>query len=152
MTNYTFDTISIEKQCYHLVVMAIASRQLRDDFPPSEDAEIHIFYAYEEQEIHQILISIAVQLRMMDDILKQNSRAREFGETVIGRLNETDALSLREACNKVIHAREIEIPLPIKPEIVLHGKKGGEVWRAEFKIFDFARSAMNLVAFYDENY
>jgi hypothetical protein len=152
MTKYIFDTTAIEKQCYHLAAMAIASRQIREAFSPPEKAEIHIFYAYEDQEIHQTLISIAAQLRMIDDILMQNSRTREFAETLVGRLNETGILSLREACNKIIHAREIEILLPTKREIVLHGKKGSESWKAGFDILDFVRNAMNLVMSYDEDW
>jgi hypothetical protein len=152
MTKYIFDATTIEKQCYHLAVMAIASRQIREEFSPPENAMIHIFYAYEVQEIHQTLISVAVQLRMIDDILMQNSRTRQFAETVVGRLNVTGILSFRETCNKIIHAKEIEILLPAKPEIVLHGEKGSESWKAEFDILDFVRNAMNLVVSYDENW
>lgn len=152
MTKYLFDTTGIEKQCYHLAAMAIASRQIREEFSPPEDAEIHIFHAYEDQEIHQTLISVAVQLRMIDDSLMQNSRTRESAQTIVGRLNETDILSLREACNKIIHAREIQILLPAKPGIVLHGKKGSESWKAEFDILGFVRNAMKLVVCYDEDW
>ena len=125
---------------------------MREQFSPPEDAEIHIFYAYENQEIHQRLISVAIQLRMIDDILMQNSRTREFAETTVGHLNETGSLSLREACNKIIHASEIEILLPAKPVIVLHGKKGSEAWKAEFDLLGFVSNAMNLAASYDEDW
>ena len=152
MTKYIFDATSIEKQCYYLSVMAIASQQIREEFPPPQAAEIHIFYAYEDQEIHQTLISVAVQLRMIDDVLMQKRRGREFAEGIVGRLDEAGILSLREACNKIIHAREIEIQLPAKPQIVLHGRKGSQAWKAELDILDFVRNAMSLVVAYDEDW
>ena len=57
---------------------------------------------------------------------------------------------MREACNKIIHAKEIEILLPNKPEIVLRGKKGNEFWKANFDILEFTRKAMSFLIVYDE--
>ena len=152
MGKFLFDSIAIAKQCYHLAAMAIASRQIREVFIPPTDADIHLFYAYEDQEIHQALIYVAIQLRMIDDILIQNNRNREFVETEIGFLNETDILTLRDACNKIIHAEEIEVGLPSSPEIILHGSKSGDPWKAKFAILDFVKSTMRLVDAYDEDW
>jgi hypothetical protein len=67
---------------------------------------------------------------------------------------KVEALPLREACNKIIHATEIRFDvvsprghLPnypgsyIRPQLYLYGKKGRLEWRAKLSMVEFARRA-----------
>jgi hypothetical protein len=64
-------------------------------------------------------------------------------------------LTLREACNKIIHADDVRLNLVIpdakrnpdeeggyiRPNVYLYGKQGSNAWRAKLSIMDFIESS-----------
>jgi hypothetical protein len=76
---------------------------------------------------------------------------------------QIEDLTLREACNKIIHATEIrhnvvdpdpgynpdQIGVYLRPYLHLYGTKEGRNWKADLKIIEFAKfGAAALVRFH----
>jgi hypothetical protein len=111
-------------------------------------------------EVRRILISSAAALRIWFD-LRGGTKAFEHMPTDCGKLfpewpqhkRKSEVLTLREACNKIIHAKEINydsvIPdrlrnpdlegVYLKPFIYLYGTKDKKGWRAKLSIVDFVK-------------
>jgi hypothetical protein len=112
-------------------------------------------------EVVRILISSAVALRALLD-----QHPREFkrvGARPCGSLwsrwpkhrGKPGVLTVREACNKIIHSDDIgdDLVVPdrrhnpdetgayIRPFLYLYGTKGASRWRAKLSIVDFAERA-----------
>jgi hypothetical protein len=118
----------------------------------------------EELEIQSLLLSVAVRIRILDEAY--NDTSREKWSLTVGRLfsNSTSksqiALSLREACNKIIHARVVnfcrtdeaeydEVIFPLMPTIVMYGSRSRTtiVWRAELEINAFVDAALGVAEY-----
>jgi hypothetical protein len=106
---------------------------------------------FEKVEIEYLMLQIATLFRSADTCaLKELTFDQRWNPTV-GKLEQpigrsiTD-LSLREACNKIIHLREIKYELIdgeyewnrfLKPIVYLYGQKQGEEWKAILDIKKF---------------
>lgn len=117
--------------------------------------------AYLRSEVIRILISTSVALRIWFD--ENDPEAFEGLNTNCGRLwtewkaktkAKSEVLTLREACNKIIHATKVhhdgEFEKPrsgnpdeeeryLHPFLYLYGRKGRQDWRAKLSIVDFVR-------------
>lgn len=113
---------------------------------------------FEEDEITRILLYAAVTARVVDD--------REEGildlvglpcgtltETRGGKATET-ALLLREACNKIIHAKKIRFDVSetderqpyINPTLYLYGtRSNGAEWKATLDVIRFVKEYVSIV-------
>ena len=69
-----------------------------------------------------------------------------------GQTQQPEGLTLREACNKIIHATKVhhdeqdldpgyQLGVYFPPYVNLYGKKDGRDWKAKLLIIEFARSA-----------
>ena len=114
---------------------------------------------YLRTEVRRILISSADALRIWFDL--HDRTAFEHLKTDCGTLfprwpedkSMYEVLTLREACNKIIHAKEINydsvIPdrshnpdeegIYLKPILYLHGTKDKQGWRSKLSIVDFLK-------------
>jgi hypothetical protein len=114
---------------------------------------------YRRSEITHALVSSAIALRIWLD--QRDSREYDNFKTKCGKLypnwpkqkNKVDNLTLREACNKIVHADDIrfDIVVPdrahnpdengnyLRPHIYLYGVKGNRRWRAKLSIIEFVR-------------
>lgn len=113
---------------------------------------------FEEDEITRILLSSAVTARVVDDREggALNNLAGPCGvlaETRAGTTNEVP-LTLREACNKIIHAKKIRFDVEeteerqpyINPTIYLYGtRSNGAEWRATVDIIAFAQEYVSVI-------
>ena len=106
---------------------------------------------FEASEISRRLISLAVMLRSMLDASLRGC------DGVVGHLlpdaavpSRTEVLTLREACNKVIHARQIDLSPgkweeseapPVSGIVVLKGTHRGQEWLAELDAMAFLNEA-----------
>lgn len=120
-----------------------AFRSLQDDF--------------EEFEIHRMLILVAVRIRVIDDALRRaGCDISNYPGFEVGSLYEAGhvyALTVREACNKVIHATEVRFrrrrrktwdsPALIDP-VTIYGQRNRKEWRAELSVGGFIGSACEL--------
>jgi len=172
---YRFDDIQIEKDLYHLLCYFLASPRLSDlaieDYEHRGHQGIHVFNmflnAFEKQNIQELLISIAVRLRMIDDRLNINHKKQINGErNDVGTLTKGTGkagdkiLTIRDACNKVIHATLIEYSSDsielrgkkktyLKPELFLYDKTDKSGWKAKIDIIRFVKIGTHVCKVYD---
>lgn len=153
--NYRPDIETTRLDLYRLLNQFLASRKL------SEMCKIdaflnHAMYALDnffEIEATRILLSSAVVARVIDD---RDGDLKEY-ETKCGILtrdlkhpdNSID-LDLREACNKIIHARVIKYDIEVgihgydqrifNPYIYYYGNHNGKEWKATLSIVDYVKN------------
>lgn len=112
-----------------------------------------------KSEVTRILISCAAGLRIQFDQHPQRTPIEQRSDC--GKLfpnwatdpKQVEVLTLREACNKIIHATDIRFDVVVpnaavnpdeegayyRPHLYLYGSKSRNDWRAELSLFDFAR-------------
>lgn len=114
---------------------------------------------FEEEEIQTLLLSVAVRIRILDDVYsKSEGQSTKDWDIDVGKFFPNKAekdfvrLSLREACNKIVHATLVNFcrtnedndaadRFPLVPTIVLYGELRGVFWRAELNINGFVHAA-----------
>ncbi len=113
---------------------------------------------FEEYEVTRLLVNIAVTARVMDE--RDDRLSQKFNlkcGQLIDDLTKPDnmvPLSIREACNKIIHARKFNwdvdqlkdegnLPYPttkfIKPYMYLYGTRDKSCWKVTLDITEFVR-------------
>lgn len=106
-----------------------------------------------DEEISHTLISIAAYLRVHNDALAQRPSTGFCGELIRGTEDNFENLTLREACNKLIHATGLgytfdslaERGRARRPLITASGTKDGEEWVAHIDVVQFAHAALAAV-------
>jgi hypothetical protein len=172
---YRFDDIQIEKELYRLLCCFLASPRLSElaieDYESKGKEGIHVFNmflnAFEKQFIQELLISIAVKLRMIGDRLNIDREKYINGEsnnvgTLTKRTGKTgeEILTIREACNKIIHSVLIEYSsdlLKIRgkkktyliAELFLYDNSDKSGWKAMLDVVKFVKVGTNLCELYD---
>jgi hypothetical protein len=108
---------------------------------------------FEEELITRLLIETAAMIRMKDDLFEQQHGIKAATQKdIVGKLflpakNPVGGpLNLREACNKIIHAKLINFDMArrrdwharyFNPKIYLYGERGKQEWKAEVDIIRF---------------
>ncbi len=109
-----------------------------------------IFRNFEYTEISRLLISLAAQLR---NILDNNCDIDEKQEFIVGEIKhqkkeEKEDLLLRDACNKILHAENINFDLSenntiysgyLNPIIYLYSNNSEYNWKAKLDIKSFTK-------------
>ncbi len=102
----------------------------------------------EEDEITRILLAVAVNARVIDD---REQRVFDLFSLDCGVLVESgveNGLSLRDACNKILHAQKFRFDLSetearqqyLNPVIYLYGERqNGGAWKATLNVIAFVR-------------
>lgn len=109
--------------------------------------------------VSHLILSIAGLLRVVEERDRDGIVANDF---ICGELREpvddkAKGLGLREACNKIIHAKSIVIPENVvaserpaarqkyfEPKLVLTGSRGRVKWQAEIDVIKFCRGSLYL--------
>lgn len=173
-TGYLLSETQAKKAGYRLLCALFAAYDFpvlrRDDDPDPLDS----FLEYQEEEMSEDLIKLAAICRACDDelgILKdlEGNFPAGVGELVINK-GKPQPLNIREACNKIIHAKSVEYDFawseanPIwerwfksqgykvrnqykVPALKLSGKQvNGKEWMARVELvpFIFATSLWNM--------
>ncbi|MGL3106002.1 hypothetical protein [Bradyrhizobium sp. BR 1432] len=142
---------------YRLICMVSSSRDVARQGLTSP-AIAMMQGGYFKSEVTRILISCAAGVRIHFD--QSGGPADEPGSDC-GKLfpnwatdkSKFEVLTLREACNKIIHATDIRFDVVVpdaannpdeegayyQPRLYLYGSKGRNDWRAELSLLDFAR-------------
>jgi hypothetical protein len=131
---------------------------------------------FRKAEIMRILISSAVALRILLD-QERDPRDKRFkiaSNKQCGELwknwdrtkrrskGKSKPLTVRDACNKIIHASDIvddvvwpnpelnpdQVGIYIRPFVYLYGTHKGQDWRAKLSVIDFAQRAAGLFLIY----
>ena len=135
MNGYPIAAEALDLELYTLGAL-FASRERIDKIGKKRQRFRFLQDTFEFSELSRRLISVAVMLRSHID--NRDAKA----DTSVGNfIDETNrCLTLREACNKVIHAEDIEFGCTEsgqEAKIRLYGTRGEQAWTVEIDIYDF---------------
>ncbi len=152
-TGFYTDTQILRLDLYRILCHFFASRNFAElstgDAAWNPIAELAD--EFEESEIVRILVATSIYFRIF---LDQNSLRGDPSGADSGLLtpdlskpDQSQTLDLREACNKIIHARDVRFDVDyfdgykpyLNPELHLYGDKSGVKWKAVIRIVDFVR-------------
>jgi hypothetical protein len=115
---YELDSEQIKLNAYRLACLFFANKEIaRRSDPSSPDAPARLEQQFFTREMTHLLLQIAIALRVMDDqmLALAPNDAKRVG--YVRRRDETnrrfscvmfDTLTLRQVCNKIIHALIVE--------------------------------------------
>ena len=161
---YFFDAGSFRLDLYRLITCfysSVAFARYGEDI--DHDPIRNLQGEYEGNEIVRLLVNISVQARIMDDRdALLSSRFLLHCGLLVPNLDNPQKdipLTLREACNKVIHAKKFNwdveqlkdegnLPYPttqyLTPRIYLYGLHGKSKWKATLDISKFVKYNASL--------
>ena len=145
------DLESIRLLCFELLSLFEASKSLTEEFDLVESEgerelteadvpllRLHQRYAFVQTS--KALLQLALVVRTYDDQMRESERAEDYARHIkehddghyIGTFHGSEEFSLRESCNKIIHAREVR-PLyervdRVFTDAVRDGKEGQDIW------------------------
>ena len=152
---YPIAAEALDLELYRLLSLIAASRAIhrsRRQWPALD----RLRNAFEPCELSLRLISVAVAVRnLMDTSLIGPAHAQApvglLTRNCSGRQDQSD-LTFREACNKIIHADEVELysgagngSRPVQPRIRLHGARRRETWVAQVDPHAFITETFEFV-------
>ena len=159
MERYCLTELHVLQDLYRLLAYFYASKPLNELCVQNEDqcgTVDTLRTRCEKAEIHGLLIKVAATFRVQQDQCSglsdssdaENSCPNEDNcGTLIKDMNtplEVETLSLREACNKIIHADTLthsndceDGNCGLEPNIKLSGRFCGKNWEAELDILKF---------------
>lgn len=175
---HPIDLNSIRQTCFELYNIFAASAALASHFEFTDDDQgdpeysslRNLHHEYAEARACELLLMLATLVRTYDDIMSAPEPAAGYiehseqtsGINCIGTL-DTGPLSLREACNKVIHAevvrpiydsveREVdedtfERVWHLRGEIEFSGTLGKKHWEAVLYVPPFLEVILDRIAF-----
>lgn len=164
MSRYLFDEMAIERDIVCLLSIINASEK-NHDLLSGYFPEKGIFYT-EWTLIQELLIGTAVKLRLIDELFREAGKTISYPISSVGQLISNPGedkvdLSFREACNKIIHAKDFIPQSKVSkivdnfedrvylPFIKLVGKKGKSNWNAIIDIRKYCACALTLLDIYD---
>lgn len=153
------DGLNIRRDLYLLLACALSSKRYAELTSGKDyDTLQKLRDAHEQQEIGRLLLSLAVRIRVFDDRgqMPPSVMRRSCGSLTTGQDRAT--LTLREACNKIVHAHKLQVmvshldefdatlPSPtsdhMETTMLLHGSKNRMVWRASLDLVKFVRAVI----------
>lgn len=145
-------------EVYRLAAFCFSSEKLASMEPAGAPWSLGDFaLARAESEVSRTLLTVAAWLRIKSD---DESWIYSYNEPVgdlapdLNNAAETIELTLREACNKVIHAQRIHFDKSrnptterefLNPTVYTYGRKSGKHWKATIDLAAFCQSAMQVV-------
>lgn len=158
-------TSSLRLDLWRLLTIFLADRAFATLTEPEFHADgyaqplMSLQSEFEEDEITRILIGTAITLRVLDDRDGLLNSDMYCGTLEINGGNTP--LTLREACNKIVHATKVNFDLerldggPIEqlgmsppyltPNIYFYGSLRGADWRATLDVIAYVHAAASLV-------
>ena len=148
--SYQFDLHRVHVDLFHLLSIVLADEKIAHVIEDEADP-IWDLCSVAETEIARILVTSAVVARIADD---QRGHVLLASPDPCGSLCEdtgsqaTMPLTLREACNKIIHAKQLQLDIKhttkelysIMPTVYLLGEKNGKSWEAELDLVQYVRN------------
>ena len=129
-----------------------------------------LFDDHSTAEVSRLLIEAAVTVRMLDDMAGQHVVGVDFSVGDIDEGSGRKPLTLREACNKIVHATHVEFDLGggattfidkageevtecivyLRPTSVeLRGTRANQSWSAELQVYAFIKAATMVTYRYE---
>ncbi len=149
------NTGTVLVELYRLLAILLARKsfdELRKN-ASLRDAFTHL-QQYGNDEITRILLVVAITARVIDD---REKKVFDLVAGDCGNISETGkdkGLSLREACNKIIHAQKLRFDQTepddkeklLNPVIFLSGySSSGTEWNAKLDVIAFAKEYIDCV-------
>ena len=149
---FTMNATRIRYDAYRLLATIYASQFFPHEPIDTEDPRslAHLASEFEDDESTHLLLSVAIAVRTALD------RETELAELTCGELTDASGarpLTLREACNKAIHAQKIRADVELdgrrvvrqNPIMHLEGEMpGGKWWAARLDLEPFAAHLLSL--------
>lgn len=146
-------------ELYRLVAIFLASRNFASLTTSTGERFDPMFtlQGCEEDEFTRLLLTLAITARVLDDRKGMDPTVRATARcgTLIGnRANPSvKKLTLREACNKIIHAKKIRPVVKenrkrqkyMEPRIHLFGDLNGIEWEATLEVLPFAKEYVSFL-------
>lgn len=146
-------------ELHRLLAIFLSSKSfaaLCTNYPGEGFDPIYKIQEVEGDEITRILLNLAITARVIDD---REDRVFELVGSNCGQLQKNtedpdiEVLDLREACNKIIHAKKVRFDVEkdgvqtyLNPFIYLYGEhQNGKTWRATLDIVAFSKEYVSLV-------
>jgi hypothetical protein len=89
----------------------------------------------EHDQLHDALVSFSAIMRVNDDLLKSFEKHKKGNPSGVGNItygnDTTKPLTLREACNKIIHCRKYEWNLAYSNEHPIYPEYDNEMYNIE---------------------
>jgi hypothetical protein len=153
------ETVLLE--LHRLVAIFLSSKsfaQLRTGIGESWEP-IEALQACEEGEITRILLTVAITFRIIDNRKRDHVPPIRSCGTLLKNLKYpaiSTPLTVREACNKILHADAIRGDLDdtadgqvyLNPVIYLYGPQQPVQWKVTLNIIDFAKEYVSIVSFH----
>ncbi|MCB9681385.1 MAG: hypothetical protein H6733_07910 [Alphaproteobacteria bacterium] len=158
---YHFARENMPSLAYHLMVYAYA--ELDDNLGSAWQRQPDLREAIAAGRVSEVasettLLQMAAVARAHDDYLTRMGPTQTVASTAVGELKfdtpkpkDPKFLSLREACNKVLHGQQhcvrIESDPQVRPYFVILGvSQDGRPWTATIDVEAFADAAVKLAA------
>jgi len=156
VARYDGMTFDLARSSLHLASLLIADKPLRKLYHQYDLKHLeHASDDIKESEIIRLMVEIATQYRLMESGVPPSERSKHYSDGVVGALTVDGVsgaidLSMREACNKIIHAQNIifDVTKPRRrndhyynPTIHAHGQKGRKKWEALIDVVWFCNAA-----------
>lgn len=164
---HIFDPAAVRLDLWTLLMLFLGDREFAILTEPELDSNHHPLLSlhgeFADYEVTRILLSSAIALRVADDRdAGALNAARACGELQGNSQEAAHApLTLREACNKIIHASRINFDVErldggdlarvagfatyLRPTLYLYGDHRGVEWRASLNVIEFVRSAAEVL-------
>lgn len=160
---HLFDPDVVRRELWHLLLIFLADKPLvvlSEEGDRAGRTLIGLHSEFSEYEITRILMNSAITLRILDD---RDGGVLQHVEPC-GELQSRDlveALTFREACNKIVHATRVNFdierldgkplgqpstePTFMNPKIYLYGMRQGAEWRAVLDIIAYVHGAIQVL-------
>jgi len=154
------DLAGLRSDLHLLLAVFLASQPIAaiGDFDRWRGEDLYKLQDCEGNAITRLLLSTSISLRVLDD---QEQRALDYASIYCGRLTRditkpvesNIGLTLREACNKIIHASVVEFDrgaLPsgspyLHPFLYLKGSERSTAWEVQLDVVQFVREGINAI-------
>ncbi len=146
---FSFD---LEAASLELLSIVLADKQIKEIFTTHDLPYFDRFVDdAKENRILRLLVEIAAQFRVMEWNTEKNRKnhaylAKPVGELIESEESEPIDLTAKEACNKIIHAKEFVFDVSkvrnsslhyLNPYIYIYGTKGKKSWKATLDLVLF---------------
>lgn len=155
---HVFDGGVVVLDLWRLSVIFLADKSYTRWESDSGDRAVSNLRQFADDEVTRILLTSAIAIRIVDDREGQvvDAHTGPCGTIQSDRENPASMpLSLRDACNKIIHAERINFDLEqeadvefpyLTPTIYLYGRLGAREWRAELSVMAYVTEATRILA------
>ena len=176
---HRIDIDGISENLFILQNLSLASRSFCEKYRinqySEEESEFDWYYlGWLKSIVSEKLIDCAIKVRILQDFLREEDEEIDFADLdqracsdlVLGQFHAgSDPLTLREACNKIIHATKVnlvwkdvasgaddervadeDLPEYWNGSVMLEGSKGNREWKLELYVVDFCIALERLLS------